>query len=499
MCLSPTAGKGSRNMTSYYKEKSSKQNQKNNTNKEKQKNTRKIKNSVRKQESTSNSKKNIFKKINQNIHSNNNSKINKRSQFSSNDTTSSNINTHKNISEINKNFRDTESFLQGIKSVIIKQPSDILIKSNNNEKIIDTGKKFVKKIRTTNHARNTENIKYINLNPELIMSKIKDKYPINKREIDNKSTKCYNYNDISKNFHKSFNYINTNKISGNLFYKNNSNNSFLFNSNTSKIKKSDISKTNSQYMNSRYTENKMIKTDSRINEMKDFNFILNLRKLKESKSDKNYNSNNIISCSKINNMFNNFLSPQNISRKELLKNHSYVHCNSSSDVNNGCNLNMNIQKKQSLGGIGINNNIIEHIQINLFNNKKNKSKTHKNSDEDIFNHIKYTSDKLTDEQKIKQIYLKIDNRRESYKKKLNKKSKSKQRSLIDERESRLKTNNNEKNERDDIYYDLDKIEMDKNKYKSNVNFKNERDVDTPEEAHFYTIYHIQKIKNKLFN
>ena len=382
--------------------------------------------------------------------------------------------------------------------IIMQRSSNVLKINNPNSKLsknFTSSKKIIKNVGTNNNLNNTENIRYINLNSNLNINKLKEnnqKYnlyePVN--NIYNvRTTTRYNINDKMSNFQKSLNYINKTKLIGNHFYKNNSNNNIFYNKKTNpnpkRITKTDIQ----QDISSRCDDTKLSnhnlleKSDKTNNKI---NFILNLKKLNESKSTKDFfylkslKNNKKLSHNQILTSGN---TPRNYSiyQQQSFKNNSYLISNSTMlNENSVENIETHISKKQSTGDIGINNNIIEHIQINLFNNDNNKNNINNG-------HIKYSSDRFSVGRKVNSIYMKIDNKKEKYKRKTVKKTssmdKEKNISIINGKIHHSSTCINNKVHETE-FYDAKK--------------EKETELKTFEESHFYAVYHIQKVKNQKF-
>ena len=420
-----------------------------------------------------NSKSNIFKKIIPNTPSNfvNNNK-NRLSPHCTNST---------------RNNQDL---------MIMQRSSNNTFKLNNSNSRLSKNfagsKKITKKVGINNNLNNTEKMRCINLN-NLNINKIKEnnsKYslyePIN--NIYNvRTTTRYNINDKMSNFQKSLNYINKTKLIGNRFYKNNSNNNLLYNKKTSpnskRIAKTYVQQDISSQCDDTKISNQNIseKSDKENNKI---NFILNLKKLRESKSTEDYFNLKSLRTNKSspkNQMLNSVNTPRNLSvyKRQSFKNDSYIINSTMLNENSTDNIETHASKKQSTGDIGINNNIIEHIQINLFNND-NKNK--------ITNgHIRYPSDRFSEGPKVDQIYVKIDNKKEKYKRKTVKKTSPKQKDKyfqsFDGKVQHSTTSVNDKVHEEEL---------------NNTKKEKEKEGITMEDSHFYAVYHIQKVKNLKF-
>ena len=279
-----------------------------------------------------------------------------------------------------------------------------------------------------------------NLNQELVISKIVDKLvseninKINKYNLD-LNNKTYK-NDLEKNFlgsmtTKEFNSYNNTKNKINYLISPNYKNIISINN----IKSPGLSRHSALTSSTRNIYTK--KTNSKANSN------LNINNAKQKRP----NSNDSMKNMKIQRQNNSNIN--NISKMNLSK---------SKDIINNVNFN-NFSKGQKniSNGVGINNNQIEYVQINLFNGGND--------------------DKILKEGK-NLIFNKFDKKRNQYNNRKKQKNKDKEVKLFDS----------------DINYSNDGNYMTNTCLSFNEKSKHNKEVITPEENHFQAVSYVQLIK-----
>ena len=426
MCLSPKTSRS--NINSFFNIKSTNRN----TSKEDIDNKLTKKRLSSRNNEIKNPKKYLYKKI----------IPNNLIQFSSNNSTSSNT-SHLNIAktynhkfnEYEKGYKNPNYIKRNMKYFKRQDYSNILI-NNTKEKIENIFQKYNKKTFNINNINNSNNnikVKHNrslskNLNQELVISKIVDKLV-----IDNIS-KINKYNntkfDIEKTFLgsitiKDFNsYLKTNIKNNNVNFPTPTNQKNIISINN--INSLPISKYSALSSSTRNIYSK--KT----------------RQIHSSRPNRP-NSNDNIKKNKINkNMYNN-----TNNKKSKIINLSRI---KSKDFNNITFNNNNYKKQKNYSnGVGLNNNKIEYVQINLFNNgHEDKNYKDKNYDK------------------------KNGNRNVKKSKKIEKEVK-----LFDS----------------DINGSNDGLYMTKSFFSFNDKSKLTKDLCTPEESHFQAVNYIQLILN----
>ena len=440
MCLSPKKSRG--NTNSFFNLK--------NTNRNKSKEDKDNKFSKKRLSSRNNEnlkiqKKNIYKKI----------IPNNLIQFSSNNSTSSN-NSHlnniktNNLIEYENGFKIPDYLKRNIKYFKRQDYSNILM-NNSKEKIDKIFQKFNKK--TYNNHINKNNIKSKhnrslskNLNQDLVISKIVDKLVINNINKINKFNLNLNSNQSKFDIEKTFLGSLTTKDC-NPYLKSNSKNKINFPISTTY--KNIISINN---INSLGVSRHSALTSSTRN----INIKKTSRKIKSNKPNRP-NSNDNIKKNKNKFIRNNYVNNRKGKLMDLSK---------SKEMKNNITFN-NYYKKQKKysGGVGLNNNKIEYVQINLFNNgHEEKFSRDKNN---IFNKIE-----------------KKGSSNSNIKKKI-KKNKEKEVKLFD----------------NDINGSNDGSHMTKSFLSYNDKSRITKDFSTPEENHFQAVNYVQLIQknNKKFS
>ena len=384
-------------------------------------------------------KKNLYKKI----------LPNNILQFSSNNSTSSNttsnFNNVKSHNHINFDY-DTNSY---------KNPDYFKRKNKSNknqnninktrEKIDNFLQRYKNKMKNRMSNSSTDIIRghnrtlSKNLNQELIISKIVDKLVaenINKINKYNFEVNHQTYkNEFEKNLlgsmtTKEYNpYVNKNKIN------------FLIPPNYKNIVSINSIKSPGLSRHSALTSSTMNIYSKKVNNQTNSN--LNINKLKRPNSNDNMKNNKKIQ--RTNNSKNNNRAKMNLSK--------------SKDIINKTNYN-NFSKKQNnfSNGVGLNNNQIEYVQINLFNGG-NDEKLLKEGKNLIFN--------------------KFEKKRNKYNSKKKQKNKEKEVKLFDS----------------DINYSNDGNYLTNTCLSFNEKSRQSKETSTPEENHFQAVNYLQLIKN----
>ena len=448
MCLSPKTSRS--NINSFFNMKSTNRN----TSKEDTDNKLSKKRlSSRNNEIIKNPKKNLYKKI----------IPNNLIQFSSNNSTSSNTSHLNNVKTNNHLFNEYENeyknpnyIKRNMKYFKHQDYSNILI-NNTKEKIENIFQKYKKKTYNRNNINNS-NSNYNNktkhnrslsknLNQDLVISKIVDKLvidninKINKLNLNlNPKPKKFDKFDIEKTFlgsltTKEYNpYLKTNsKTNINFPIPTNSKNIISIN-NINSLAISRHSALTSSTGNI-YTKKTLRQINSnKPNRPNSNDNIKKNKNIKKSCSNGNNKKGKVMNLSKYN----------------------------SKPVNNNITFN-NYYKKQKKysNGVGLNNNKIEYVQINLFNN---------GHDDEISKEKNYLSNR---------IEKKISNGGNNNSNLKNLKNKEKEVKLFDS----------------DINGSNDGIYMTKSFLSFNDKSRLTKDFFTPEENHFQAVNYVQLIKN----
>lgn len=450
MCLSPQTCKSS--MSSFYKEKNSdKYSSKDDIDKQ-----TKRKLSSRNNE---NPKKNKCEK-----------KIHNMPQFSSNISTSSNtsnlncLKTHNQIIRENEKVKDSISMRRNIKS-FIKQNSSNIFTNNSKEKMDYLIQKYKKKINYHFQNNNNHNNRSMNKNisQDLIISKVIDRLVINNLTKINKyclKLKVGQRINNEKNLLSSA----TNKEFNPYLYTKNQN---LFNLPITKIYKNIKSVNNlNLHQKSKHTvltsstgnlyaySSKKIQGSTERQMKSNYNDLLDRNNNKRNKRNSSCNSNKNYNFNEIRNV--NLIAPS--------KSKDNICCN-----NLNINTANNSNPKKTPLGIGLNNNKIGYVQINLFNNEKIN---------DDNNCQKYTCPSTIIDSKNK--YENFDKTPERI---VSKNQKEKQMKIIETKD----INNN-------CYFE-DEISFTKQILLKNKSpLKNDLEIASPEENHFHAISFLQFLK-----
>ena len=437
MCLSPKSSRSNNinNINSFINQKNSKKN----ISKEDSEKLTKKRLSSRNNEILKAPKKNLYKKI----------LPNNFFQFSSNNSTTSNttsnfnnIKTHNHINyESDNNSYKNPDYLKRNKCINNQNNAN-----KTREKIDNFLQRYKNKMKnsmsksSTDIKRGHNRSLSKNLNQELVISKIVDKLvseninKINKYNLD-LNNKTYK-NDLEKNFlgsmtTKEFNSYNNTKNKINYLISPNYKNIISINN----IKSPGLSRHSALTSSTRniYTKKTSSKTNSN----------LNINNAKQKRP----NSNDSMKNMKIQRQNNSNIN--NISKMNLSK---------SKDIINNVNFN-NFSKGQKniSNGVGINNNQIEYVQINLFNGGND--------------------DKILKEGK-NLIFNKFDKKRNQYNNRKKQKNKDKEVKLFDS----------------DINYSNDGNYMTNTCLSFNEKSKHNKEVITPEENHFQAVSYVQLIK-----
>ena len=404
--------------------------------------------SSRNNENMKNSKKNIYKKIIPNY----------LIQFSSNNSTSSNTGNFNNAktnnhicNEYEKGYKNPNYIKRNMKYFKRQDYSNVLI-DNRKEKVDNIFKKYKKKTYNSHINKSNNQIKKRhnrslskNLNQELVISKIADKLVVaNINKINNfklNPNKCKF--DVEKTF-----FCSTMTKENNSYLKTNSKNNINFPKSTNYTNLLSINNINSLPI-SRHSA--LTSSTGKIYSKN--------RQVNSNRSNRPNSNDNI-------KKYKNIRNKGSENKKGIIMNLS-----KSKDLYNNLTFN-NYCKKQvkHRNGIGLNNNKIEYVQINLFNNgiedRINKEK----------NYII-----------IKEIYKKGISNSNSKIKKV-KKNKEKEVKLFDS------DINGSNGSNDGIY-------MTKSFLSINDKSRLTKDLFTPEENHFQAVNFVQliKINNKKFS
>ena len=436
MCISPKSSRSGNitNINSFINPKIS---NKNNVKEESNKYSKK-KLSSRNNEILKAPKKNIYKKI----------LPNSIFQFSSNNSTSSNttsnFNNIKSHNHINFDY-DTNSY----KNPEYLKRVNKSIKNQNNandtrEKIDNFLQRYKNKMKNSMSNSSTDIMRghnrslSKNLNQELIISKIVDKLVaenINKINKYNLELNQQTYkNEIEKNLFgsmttKEYNlYNNKNKIN------------FLMPPSYKNVISINNIKSPGLNRHSALTSSTMNIYSKKINNQTKTN--INFNKPKRPNSNDNMKN---IKIQRKNNSKQNYRPKMNLSK--------------SKDITNKTNYNNFSKKQKNLSnGVGLNNNQIEYVQINLFNGG-NEEKLLKEGKNLIFN--------------------KFEKKRNQYNNKKKQKNKEKEVKLFDS----------------DINYSNDGNYLTNTCLSFNEKSRQSKEVFTPEENHFQAVNYLQLIKN----
>ena len=431
MCFSPKTSRGNRN--SFFNLK--------NTNRNKSKEDKDNKFTQKRLSSRNNEnlkiqKKNLYKKI----------IPNNLIQFSSNNSTSSNtshLNNIKtnNLNEYDNGFKNPDYIKKNIKYFKRQEYSNFLM-NNSKEKIDNIFQKYNKKTYNS-HINNNIKAKHNrstskNLNQDLVISKIVDKLVIDNIKKINKYNLNLNSNQSKFDIEKTFLGPFTTK-EYNPYLKTNSKNKINFPISTNYKNIISINNINSLGV-SRHSA--LTSSTGNINIRK------NSRQIKSNKP-KRPNSNDNIKKNKNKNIRNKYVNNKKGKVMDLSK---------SKEMKNNITFN-NYYKKQKKysGGVGLNNNKIEYVQINLFNNgHEDKFSREKNN---IFNKIEKKNSSNSNMKKIK-------------------KNKEKEVKLFD----------------NDINGSNDGLFMTKSFLSYNDKSRISKDLSTPEENHFQAVNYVQLIQ-----
>ena len=436
MCISPKSSRSGNitNINSFINPKIS---NKNNVKEESNKYSKK-KLSSRNNEILKAPKKNIYKKI----------LPNSIFQFSSNNSTSSNttsnFNNIKSHNHINFDY-DTNSY----KNPEYLKRVNKSIKNQNNandtrEKIDNFLQRYKNKMKNSMSNSSTDIMRghnrslSKNLNQELIISKIVDKFVaenINKINKYNLELNQQTYkNEIEKNLFgsmttKEYNlYNNKNKIN------------FLMPPSYKNVISINNIKSPGLNRHSALTSSTMNIYSKKINNQTKTN--INFNRPKRPNSNDNMKN---IKIQRKNNSKQNYRPKMNLSK--------------SKDITNKTNYNNFSKKQKNLSnGVGLNNNQIEYVQINLFNGG-NDEKLLKEGKNLIFN--------------------KFEKKRNQYNNKKKQKNKEKEVKLFDS----------------DINYSNDGNYLTNTCLSFNEKSRQSKEVFTPEENHFQAVNYLQLIKN----
>ena len=436
MCISPKSSRSNNitNINSFISQKNSNKN----SSKEDSSKYSKKKLSSRNNELLKAPKKNIYKKI----------LPNSIFQFSSNNSTSSNttsnfnnVKTHNHINfDYDTNSYKNPNYLKKDNKVINNQ-SNV---NNSKEKIDNFLQRYKNKMKNNmsnsssdimrGHNRSLSK----NLNQELIISKIVDKLVAENINKINKYNLELNHpthlNEIEKtlfgsNTTKEYNpYNNKNKIN------------FLIPPSFKNIISINNIKTPGLSRHSALTSSTMNIYTKKINSQVN----TNINRNKQKRPNSNDNVKNIKNQKKNNSKMNNSKPKMNLSK--------------SKDIINKTNYNNFTKRQKNLSnGVGLNNNQIEYVQINLFNG---------GNDEKILKEGKNL------------IFNKFDNRRNKYNNNKKQKNKEKEVKLFDS----------------DINCSNDGNYLTNTCLSFNEKSRQSKETFTPEENHFQAVYYSQLIK-----
>jgi hypothetical protein len=429
MCLSPKSSRS--NINSFF---NTKNNFKDISKKESNQCSKK-KLSSRNNEILKVQKKNIYKKI----------LTNNLAQFSSNNSTSTNtsnfnnVKTHNRINydfDSNSNMNNPDYIKRNNKFVKKQEHSNILV-SNTREKIDNFLQKCKNKNKTTMSNSSTNIMKghnrslSKNLNQEFVISKIVDKLAFGNINKMNKYNLELNNKNYKNEFEKTFLGSMTTKDNNPYTTKNKID--FLISPSYKNI--ISINNINSPGL-SRHSA--LASSTKNIYS-------------KKTKNQTNSNKQNRPNS-------NDNMKRLSIQRKSNSKcNQSNMNLSKSKEINNNNFNNLTKKQKNLNNGVGLNNNKIEYVQINLFNGGNDE--------------------KITKEGK-NLIFNKFEKRRNQPRKKINK-SKDKEVKLFD----------------NDINCSNDGLYLTNTYLSYNDKSKRYKEITTPEENHFQAIAYIQLIKN----
>ena len=434
MCLSPKTTRS--NINSFFNLKNTNRNK---SKEDKDSKLSKKRLSSRNNENIKNPKKNIYKKI----------IPNNLIQFSSNNSTSSNASHLNNVKTHNHIFNEYESgyinpdFIKRNMKYFKKQDYTNILINNSKEKIDNIFQKYKKKtynshVNSNIKARHNRSLSK-NLNQDLVISKIVDKLAI---ENINKINKLnLNLNSNQKKFDIEKTFLGSDSLTTkdyNPYLKTNTKNNINFPISTNYKNIVSINNINSLGI----TRPSALTSSTR-----------NIYSRKTSRQIKSSRPNRP-------NSNDNIKKNKNIRNKGANnKKGKVMNLSKSKDIKNNITFN-NYYKKQKkyLGGVGLNNNKIEYVQINLFNNGQ----------ED-----KFSKDKNYIFSKIEKKGISNGN---SNKKNI-KKNKEKEVKLFD---------NDINGSNDGLYLTKSFLFNDKSRLT--------KDLFTPEENHFQAVNYVQLIK-----
>ena len=442
MCISPKSSRSSNitNINSFINQRNT---NKNITNDDSEKNTKK-KLSSRNNEMLRAPKKNLYKKI----------LPNSIFQFSSNNSTSSNTTSNFNKLKYH-NYINLDFYTYSYINPDYLKRNNKSIKNKNNQNKINNQKaridnflkRYKKKMKNSMSSSSTD-IKRghnrslsKNLNQELIISKIVDKLVAENMHKINKYNLELNHqtykNEIEKNLlgsmtTKEYNpYNNKNKIN------------FLIPPNYKNIISINNTKSGLNH-HTALTSSTMNIYAKKINNQTNCNVNTNINNSKQKRPNSNDNMKNI-NIQKKNNSKSKNKPKMNLSKsKEIINKTSYN--------------NFSKKQKNISNGVGLNNNQIEYVQINLFNGG-NDDKILKEGKNIIFN--------------------KFDKKRNKYNSKKKQKNKEKEVKLFDS----------------DINCSNDGNYLTNTCLSFNEKSRQSKEIFTPEENHFQAVNYLQLIKN----
>ena len=438
MCFSPKTSRS--NINSLFNLKNT---NKNTSKEDKNNKLSKKRLSSRNNENLKNQKKNLYKKI----------VPNNLIQFSSNNSTSSNNSHLNNVKTNNFIFKDLEfknpNYIKRNIKYFKRQDYSKILMNNSKEKIDKIFQKYNKKIYNshinnnikTNHNRSSSK----NLNQDLVISKIVDKLVIDNINKINKLNINLNSNQNKFELEKTFLGSLTTK-DYNPYLKSNSKNNINFPISTNYKNIISINNINS-LGNSRHS--------ALTSSTRNINIRKTSRQMKSGKPNRPNSNDNI---KKNKNIRHKYVNDKNGKIMDLSK---------SKEIKNNITFNNYYKKPNKYsGGVGLNNNKIESVQINLFNNgHEDKFSREKNN---IFNKIeKKSSSNLNSN--MKNI----------------KKTKEKEVKLFE----------------NDLNGSNDGLYMTKSFLSYNDKSRISKDLCTPEENHFQAVNYIQLIQknNKKFS
>ena len=434
MCFSPKTSRS--NINSFFNLKNTHRNK---SKEDKDNKLTKKRLSSRNNENLKNQKKNIYKKIIPNY----------LIQFSSNNSTSSNTSHLNNVKTHNHIFNEYESgyknpnYIKRNMKFFKKQDYSNALINNSKEKIDNIFQKYKKKtynshVNSNIKARHNRSLSK-NLNQDLVISKIVDKLVIENINKINKLNLNLNSNQNKFDIDKT--------LLGSLTTKDF--NPYLKTSSKNKIN---------------FPVSKNYKNIISINNINSLGISRHSALTSSTKNIYSRKTSRQIQSSRPNrpNSNDNIKKNKNVRNKYIInKNGKVMNLSKSKEIKNNITFN-NYYKKQKKysGGVGLNNNKIEYVQINLFNNgHEEKFSKEKNY---IFNKIEKKGIS-NGNSNIKNI----------------KKSKDKEVKLFD----------------NDINGSNDGLYLTKSFLSSNDKSRLTKDLFTPEENHFQAINYVQLIKN----